>query len=308
MTREADQQLARVAAGQHSIFTFAHARLAGLTADQVHNRIATKQWIPLYEQSYAVAGVSISWKGHLLAACWAGGFRAAVSHRSAAALHGLPGGRRNIVELTCPRWRRARHDGLHVHETNVVEAVDLIYVDSIPVSTPERTLLDLGAVCHPSVVEMAVDAAENRGLVTVSGLRRTLQRLGRPGRNGAGVLRRILTQQYGRPAVPESEMETMLFQVLRRHGLPEPIPQYEVRDARGGLVARVDAAYPDLRIAIEYDSVKHHSGKHKLLADSARRNRLWAAEWLPLTATYPELRDGGARVCSAISGARRRAS
>lgn len=257
---------------------------------------------------YKTAGAPLSWNGRLLAACWAGGFRAAASHRSAAALHGLPGGRRNIVELTCPRWRRARHDGLHVHETNVIEAVDLMYVDSIPVSTPERTLLDLGAVCHPSVVEMAVDAAENRGLVTVSGLRRTVQRLGRPGRNGVGVLRRVLAEQYGRPAVPESEMETMLFQLLRRRGLPQPVAQFEVRDARGGLVARVDAAYPDLQIAIEYDSVKHHSGRHKLLADSERRNRLWAVDWFPMTATVTDLKAGGGTFLGALSGARRRAS
>jgi hypothetical protein len=183
---------------------------------------------------------------------------------------------------------------------------DLAFRDGIPVTTPERTLLDLGAVCHESVVEMALDAAEKDGLVTVSGLRRTLQRLGRQGRNGAGVLRRVLDLQYGRPAVPESEMETRLFQVLRRHGLPAPVAQYEIRDG-GAFIGRVDAAYPDLRIAIEYDSVEHHTGRRKILADSDRRNRLWAVGWFPITATVDDLKSGGAVVCAAIAKARRMA-
>jgi len=300
--------LASFSARHFGVATLAHARSFGFTERQIEELVASGQWEHPYEQVYLFAGAPRSWQGNLLAACWAGGFRAAASHRSAAALHRLPGGRRSLVELTCPRWRRARHDGVRVHETNAIDIVDLTYVDAIPVSTPERTLLDLGAVCHESVVEMAVDSAENRGLVTVSGLRRALQRLGRPGRNGAGVLRRVLDQQYGRPAVPESEMETMLLQVLRRNGLPEPVPQYEVRDACGAFIARVDAAYPDLRIAIDYDSVKHHSGRKQLIVDSERRNRIWAAGWFPLTATVVDLKAGGVVLCGALAGARRRAS
>ena len=39
-------------------------------------------------------------------------------------------------------------------------------------------------------------------------------------------------------------METMLLNTLRQHGLPEPTLQYEVRDADGHLLGRVDAAIP----------------------------------------------------------------
>jgi hypothetical protein len=53
-----------------------------------------------------------------------------------------------------------------VHETKALEGTDIADAGGIPVTTPERTLLDLGAVCHASVVEMALDAAEHRGLVT----------------------------------------------------------------------------------------------------------------------------------------------
>jgi hypothetical protein len=302
-----DAKLAAAAEDRHGIFARRHALAAGLTEKQIEQRLEAGLWKPVFHSAYRITGAPESWRGRLLAACWAGGFRAVASHRSASALWGLAGGRRSIPEVSCPRWQRGRHDGIVVHETKAVDPVDLTSVAAIPVTTPERTLLDLGAVCHESVVEMALDASESRGLVSGGSLRRTLARLGRPGRNGAGVLRRLLIAHFGRPAVPESEMETMLFQVLRRNGLPEPVPQYEIRD-NGVFVARVDAAYPELRIAIEYDSAKHHAGRRKLICDNERRNRLWAVGWFPVTATFPDLKNGGAVLCSAIRGARRRAS
>jgi hypothetical protein len=165
-------------------------------------------------------------------------------------------------------------------------------------------LLDLGAVCSPSVVEMALDAAERRGLVTLSSVGATVTRLGRQGRNGVGVLRELLDAKGPGRAVPESEMETMMLQVLRRHGLPDPVPQFEIRTG-GEFVARVDAAYPDWRIALEYDSYQEHAGRLAHDRDTARRARIFAARWLPIAVTACDLRTGGRQLCAAIRGARR---
>jgi hypothetical protein len=49
-------------------------------------------------------------------------------------------------------------------------------------------------------------------------------------------------------------METLLARALRQNGLPAPVPQFEIFD-QGRFVARVDFAYPDERIVIEYDSL-----------------------------------------------------
>ena len=69
----------------------------------------------------------------------------------------------------------------------------------------------------------------------------------------------------------------MLLDVIRRHGLPAPVPQHVVRDEHGQFVARVDLAYPDRTIAIEYDSYQEHVGKAALVRDSRRRNALVGA-------------------------------
>jgi hypothetical protein len=299
VSRDRDPALAAFAADHHSVFTLEHTRLAGFSRKEREHRVATGQWVILHEDVYVIAGATRSWTGNLLAACWAGGFRAVASHRSAAALWNLAGGRRSLQEITCPRWRRARHDGLVVHESNAFDPVDVTVIEGIPVTKPERTLLDLGAVCHESVVEMALDAAEKRELVSLESVRAAVRRLGRSGRNGVGTLRRLLDTRSADRRPPESEMETLMLQVVRRNGLPEPITQFEIRRA-GRFVARVDAAYPEWHIAIEYDSYEYHVGRKAHDKDNARRNRILGAGWLPVTATAADLRAGGLALCSAI--------
>jgi hypothetical protein len=194
-----------------------------------------------------------------------------------------------------------------VHESKGLVQRDVTVVDAIPVTTIERTLLDLGAVRHPLTVERAVETALRRELTTLLDLRSTVRRLGRSGRNGVGVLRRIIDERDPDRRLTESAMEMRLLQVLRAHGLPEPVTQHEIRD-RGRFVARVDAAYPELRIALEYESVDWHTGKAALLRDSARRNAIVAAAWMPVAVTVDDLRSGGDRVCNDILRVRRRAA
>jgi predicted transcriptional regulator of viral defense system len=301
MSREADRLISRFAETHHGIVATEHTRLCGLDEYEREHRMATGQLIELYENVYRVAGVPLSWKGKLLAACWAGGFRAVASHRSAAALYGLAGGRQNPAEITCPRWLRARHSGLIVHETKALDACDIRVVDGIPVTTPERTLLDLAAVCGLVTVRMAYDKARRVDLVTRRSVERMLDRLARRGRRGVRRLRDVLASRDPHLAAPESEMETLMLEVIEQHGLPAPIPQYEIR-ANGRFIARVDAAYPEHRIAIEYQSTQEHAGYDPLVRDSARRNRLYTIGWRVVDVTHPELKSGGDTFCSALWG------
>lgn len=250
MSRCPDQALAALTELQHGVFSTSHARACGFTKDQIAQRLESRQWVSLHLNSYCIAGIPLTWKGRLLAACWAGGFRAVASHRSAAALYGWAGGRQEMAEITCPRWRRARHPQIEVHETTALGPLDMTVVDGIPATTPERALFDLGAVCRPIVVLMAFDKARKQELVTYESTDATLTRLARPGRPGVRPLRWALSVRDPSQAPSESEMETLMLEVLRRHGLPTPVPQFEVRH-QGRFIARVDAAYPEARLAIE---------------------------------------------------------
>jgi very-short-patch-repair endonuclease len=52
-------------------------------------------------------------------------------------------------------------------------------------------------------------------------------------------------------------METRLRLLLVLAGLPPPAVQYELHDAFGLVIARFDLAYPEARLAIEYDGLGH---------------------------------------------------
>jgi hypothetical protein len=296
---ECDTLLAQIVERQHGVFGRTTLRALGFSKQQIAVRVQQERWIEEFEGVFRIAGAPRCWQSGLLAACLAGGLRAAASHRSAASVWGLGGGDQRIQELICPRWRRARHDGLVVHESKALDARDVTVVDAIPVTTVERTLLDLGAVRSPATVERAVEAALRKELTTLAALRSTVRRLGRQGRNGVGVLRRIVDERDPDRRITESDMEFLMLQVLRANGLPEPVVQYEIRH-NGRFVARVDAAYPQWNIALEYESFEWHMGRAAHVRDNARRNAVLRAGWKPVAVTYEDLRSGGACVSADV--------
>ena len=98
----------------------------------------------------------------------------------------------------------------------------------------------------------------------------------------------------------ESEMETLLLQKLRDGGCPEPIPQFEIVDGHGFVIARVDAALPAWKIAIDYDSKQEHSDEFQLARDARRRNQIVAAGWRHVSARHGDLKSGGLELLHAI--------
>jgi very-short-patch-repair endonuclease len=296
-----DALVSEIAELNHGVFGAHHLRDLKVPPHERKYRLRVGRWVPVREGAYRMAGTPLTWRGHVLAAIWAGGVRAIASHRTAAELWELPGRSDRRVEVTCPRWRRARHDGLVVHETRILGPADLTIVDGIPVTTVTRTIFDLAAVCGSSTVDLAIDNALRRRLTTPSDLRATLDRVAGRGRAGTQRLRGLLDD---RGVVTESEGERLLLRMLERHGLPRPVVQFEIRDDDGHLVARVDFAYPDLKIAIEYDSYEHHVGNAALVRDGARRNAVIARGWLPITATAADLRNEGHRLAFDLRRAR----
>jgi hypothetical protein len=300
MDGDAARELWASAAGHHGVFTRRHALAVGLTRHEVDHQLWSGAWKALHDGVYAAAATPPTWRGHLLAACWAGGVRAAASHRSALALYDLPGGRMHVAEITTPRWQRARHSDVLAHETRELPETDVISVDRIPVTTPARALIDAASVLHTSTLELVVDEALRRDLVEFGVLWGRLVELSKPGRRGVGVLRKLLVQRHPDAHLSESVREHLLMKALRAGGLPTPVAQYAIKDPSGRLVARPDVAYPGSRVAVEYDSYLHHGGRAKYVHDLARRNRLTALGWRVVHCTAADLRSGGADLCASL--------
>lgn len=106
---------------------------------------------------------------------------------------------------------------------------------------------------------------------------------------GSGRVRRALASTRGGVESPK-ETETRLMIVS--HGLPEPEIQVEV-SSDGVLVARLDLAYPALRIAIEYEGDGHRTDRDQWRRDIQRQRALEDLGWIVIRLTQLDLSDDG---------------
>ena len=83
-------------------------------------------------------------------------------------------------------------------------------------------------------------------------------------------------------------METRLRLVLIAGRLPWPVTQYRVTSPDGRFVARLDLAYPQHRLGVEYEG-DHHRGRHAYQRDLRRVNALRACGWTVLRFAYRQV-------------------
>lgn len=179
--------------------------------------------------------------------------------------------------MTVGRTRSARAPGIVVHRSTVTEA-DRCVTGGIPCTRPGRTMVDCAGQLTFAALCDAVDGAVCRELTDVGRIRAAAQRASRrPGRRGGATLRRALLV-WSPGALPGSVAEVRLLRRLTALGLPEPQRQFDIRDPSGGFVARVDLAWPDRRVAVEYDGQRWH-GPRRWGDDRRREERLRALGW-----------------------------
>lgn len=288
--------MARQGERQRGLVTRRQALRAGLSKAQVDRLVVGGKWQVLFPCVYGLPGAPRSWEQSLMGAClWAD---AVASHRSAAALWSLEGFAPGAIEISSCRRVRAR-PGVVIHRAQTHPRVDLTRRSSIPVTTPARTLFDLGAVSNAEALEVALEDALRRGLVSLRTLHRTLERLGAHGRRGTATLRRLLQERSDGPP-PESLLEIRLLRLLARAGLPEPVRQWRVRE-NGRVVTRIDLAYPQARIAIEADGYRYHSGLADWRRDRRAQNLLTVRGWRVLRVTWDDVATRPRRVVAEIA-------
>ncbi|MGH2767745.1 MAG: DUF559 domain-containing protein [Actinomycetota bacterium] len=293
-----DQACQTLASHQYGVLGKGQARTKGLTDDAVYYRVRSGRWEPLLPGVFRVAGAPNSWHQQLMAACLWAGEGAAASHRSAAALWRLEGFGTGPVEISAPKKPHRGVPDLVVHRVALADS-DVTMAQAIPVTSPTRTLIDLGAVVEAESVERALDDALRRDLTSVPRLRWAVGRSGGRGRRGVGVLRKLLWEKVPGQAPAASVLEARLLRLLRGSGLPEPVRQHEIRQC-GRLIARVDLAYPEVRLAVEADGYRYHSGKAAWQHDRARRNALTALGWGVLHVTWEDLSRRPKRILAEI--------
>jgi hypothetical protein len=280
-----DEFCSAIAARQFGLITRAQALRAGLTPDCIKGRLGVGRWEHHLPLVYALAGSPETWEQRAMGAqLWAGP-RAALSPNRCRHL-GLRDGRPLAIDVVTNRSIRA--SGVRVHRSPI-SSDDVVRVGAFVVTTGARTMIDLAGVLDEERLETCLEQALYERLLELPELDARLKQVGGKGRKGAGVLHQLLDLRDPGSAPTESEIETLLFRVLRKAHLPLPERQHSVWDDRE-FVTRIDFAYPEARIAIPVDSYKWHSRRRVWEKDIERRARLQALDWRVRPTTSGELR------------------
>ena len=186
------------------------------------------------------------------------------------------------VHVLVPHGVTPELEGIVVHRCRRIDDVDLVdRGGGIRVTSPARTLFDVGAIVGPRRLESALEHALDQKLVTFEDIADAVGRLYHRRRPGSRQIRHVMSAHASWSVAVQSELELKVLRAIRSAGLPEPEIQYRVV-AGDGSVAYFDFAWPEFMIALEVDHSFWHSGRSESSKDKSRDRRLAALGWVTI--------------------------
>lgn len=201
---------------------------------------------------------------------------------TAAALYGFDTENPKDLHVLNPTHHQLRPvDGLVVHRR---EGAPMTEVDGRPITTAPWTAIEVARSLRRPRALATLDAALRSGTCDRVELVRALARQAR--RRGVVAVRELLPLADARA---ESPMESEARLVMIDGGLPAPALQYQIVDGNGD-VRRLDFAWPEYRLAAEYDGMDWHSGADAMLANRKRTSALMDIHWTVVPIIFEDVR------------------
>jgi very-short-patch-repair endonuclease len=286
--RSARNEIWRLVARQHGVIARRQLLELGLSPKVVERRLATGRLHALWRGIYAVGRPRVTIRGWWMGGVLACGDRAVLSHMSAALLWGIIGtstgseGERDrpvVIHTSVPEDRITRLSGIRAHRRRYLGERDRAVHDGIPVTTPARTLIDLGSQLRHGALEAAVNAADRLELIDPEAVREAVEH--HSGMDGVKALRQVLDATTF--SLTDSELERRFLRLVRRAGLPKPKTQQRVQGFR------VDFYWPDLRLVVETDGLRYHRTAAQQSRDRIRDQAHAAAGLVALRFTHAQV-------------------
>jgi very-short-patch-repair endonuclease len=293
-----DRALAALAARQHGVVARWQLAATGVTLSMLKSRIARGQLIRLHRGVYAVGHDRLRREGQWMAAVLAVGDGAVLSHRDAAALHGLrqPGDHARWEVTTTGRTGSTTL--IRVFRATALAAADVTTVDGIPATSVARTLVDLASAVPAAQLRRALDEAERLRCVDLAEIEDALERT--QCRNGPGhrTMRRALQElRTTTVSLTRSELEDRFLALLDARALPRP----RMNGSIDGM--EVDAAWPERGLIVELDGWAFHRTRRAFQQDRERANALTAAGWTVLRFTHGDVVERPAAMAGQVARA-----
>lgn len=247
---------------------------AGLTDHDIRRELSRERWREVHPGVYYLNVTPMTWRTEVMAATMAAGVDARASHRTAAVLYGFDGIYGNLIELTVPFSELPVPGGAIVHRTR--RALPGAILDAIPITSPERNLMDLAALFGDRILEKATASAVHRGVVTIDSMDRAIAVYGGRGVRGTRRMRRVLRLVEDDRSGSPSEVD--VIQLIRTAPIPHPISQLKIPLPTASN-AYPDFSWPDRMRIVEIDGFGSHSTPDQLQNDLERQNQLMELGW-----------------------------
>lgn len=152
------------------------------------------------------------------------------------------------VHITRQDGKSGRKErGIQQHSGLLLPA-DVVTRNGVLVTSPTRTALDITTVADVETGLVLANHFLHEGLTSPEELATRYALMNHwPNTLHTDLVLRLADGRI------ESVLETRFLHLCWRQALPAPIPQYEVRDAFGRVVARLDFAWPELGVYVECD-------------------------------------------------------
>ncbi len=172
-----------------------------------------------------------------------------VSHLSAAVEHGAAvwGLDLDVVHITRLDGRTGRREAGVVQHRGLLTEDDIESLNGLRVTRPARCAVEVITMGPAEPTLVTINSLLHAGKLTREELvaaNRDLKHW--PSTLSATVVLRLCDERI------ESVGETRTSYLCYDRRLPRPVPQVEIKDERGWLVGRVDFAWPDLGVFLEF--------------------------------------------------------
>ena len=200
---------------------------------------------------------------------------------TAAEMYGFGTERDSTVHVLDPGVRMRPVAELMVHQRL---GAPLKRVDGRLATAPAWTAVEVARTLRRPRVLAILDSALHCGACTREEVQSAMRE--QKGRRGIVKVRDLLPYADSRA---ESAMESEARLVIIDGGLPLPELQYEIVD-RCGKLWRVDFAWPDAMLVVEYDSVEWHANPDAFKHDRLKTSRLQDCGWSVMPITVEDVR------------------
>ncbi len=273
----------------HGVVRLTQLVEAGVDEVEIRRRIRRGSLIRVAGGVFVVNGSVPTLRQRLTMATSTAG-EAVASHESAAELHRFRYAPRGLVVVTIAATQQVRSiPADRVHRYKDLRPEFCTSADGIPVTTPERTMIDLAAKLRPERLARVLDDRLASGALDIRRLIAVFNALARRGRHGIGRIRPLLEVRGEGHVFSTTELEARFDRLIARFGLPRPdcqvLPPWAVQDGIG----RVDFAYRSQHLIVELDGRRWHSYDQARETDTHRDQVAAAHGWRVMRCTWRQI-------------------